>query len=68
MFELINRYFMDKYTQNLSSCTINNVKYIETINGVIFTVYYRSMMKIYEAVAFIDSKRDSKRNKTISEL
>jgi len=47
MFELINRHFKDNYALNLSSCTINNVKYIETINGVIFTIYYRSLMKIY---------------------
>ena len=64
----MNRYFKEKYAKNLSSCTINNVKYIETINGVIFTIYYRSMMKIYEAVGFIDSKRDSKRTKKITEL
>ena len=62
----MNRYFKDKYIKKLSSCTINDVKYIETINGVIFTIYYRSMMKIYEAVAFIDSKQDSKRKKKIS--
>lgn len=65
---MINRYFQDKYPKNISSCTINNVKYIETINGVIFTIYYRSMMKIYEAIAFIDSKRDSQKKKTITEL